>query len=31
VRFAEYLRQQKVEPAFSFAEHLRRTGGAIEE
>jgi 4-hydroxy-4-methyl-2-oxoglutarate aldolase len=31
LRFAEYLERRAASPAYSFRDHLRRIGGAIEE
>ena len=31
LRFAEYLAQRRLDPQFSFRQHLRQVGGAIEE
>ena len=31
LRFAEFLNRRAAEPGYSFRQHLRRIGGAIEE
>jgi len=31
LRFGEYLKRRETEPGYSFRQHLRRVGGAIEE
>ena len=31
LKFADYLKKRRVEPGYSFREHLRKIGGEIEE
>jgi 4-hydroxy-4-methyl-2-oxoglutarate aldolase len=31
VKFADYLRKRSSDPSYTFRQHLREGGGAIEE